>query len=72
MKVVRLIKICLYKAYNVVQVDKYLSDTFPIKQGNAVGKIHAQQEGLKLSGTHQLLVCADDINLLGGNILYLL
>ena len=34
----------------------------------ATGKIHAHQEGLKLSGTHQLLVCADDINLLGGNI----
>jgi hypothetical protein len=81
MKVVRIIKMCLHKAYNAVQVDIYLSDAFPIKKGEAVspflfrctleyaiGKIHAHQEGLKLSGTHQLLVCADDINLLGGNI----
>ena len=32
------------------------------------GKIHAHQERLKLSGTHQLLVCDDDINLLVVNI----
>jgi len=54
MKFVRLIKICLHKANNAVWVDKYLSDTFPIKKGDAVspflfrrtleyatGKIHA-------------------------------
>jgi hypothetical protein len=34
----------------------------------AISKIQANQEGLKLNGTHQILVCADDVNLLGGNI----
>jgi hypothetical protein len=34
----------------------------------AIGKVRENQVGLKLSGTHQLLVCADDVNLLGDNI----
>ena len=32
-KVVRLIKMCLHKTCNAVQVHKHLSDTFPIKKG---------------------------------------
>jgi hypothetical protein len=34
----------------------------------AIGKVQENQVGLKLDGTRQLLVYADDVNLLGDNI----
>jgi hypothetical protein len=34
----------------------------------AIKRAQVNQDGLKLNGTHQLLVYADDVNILGGNI----
>jgi len=34
----------------------------------AIRRVHVDQDGLKLSGTHQLLVYAYDVNILGGSV----
>ena len=34
----------------------------------AFRRVQVNQDGLKLNGTHQLLVYADDVNILGGSV----
>jgi hypothetical protein len=41
---------------------------FSIVFGYAVSRIRVNQDGLKLSGTHQLLVYIHDVNILGESV----
>jgi hypothetical protein len=72
---------CLSETYSKIHLDKYLSDKFPIqngpKQGDALSPLFYNfaleyfkkiEIGLELYGTQQLLVYADDDNLLGDSI----
>jgi hypothetical protein len=35
---------------------------------DAIWRVQVNRDGLKLNGTHQVLVCADDVNILEGSI----
>ena len=48
------------------KVDALLSLLLNFALGYAIRKVQVIQDGLKLNDTHQLLVYADDVNMLGG------
>jgi hypothetical protein len=41
-----------------------MATAFNFASEYAIGEVHEKQVGLKSNGTHQLLACADDVNLL--------
>jgi hypothetical protein len=70
MKLVSVTKVCSNETYSKVRLGKYFSDMFPIqnglKQGDGLSSLlfnyassYAIWMGLKLNGTHQLLVYVD-------------
>jgi hypothetical protein len=77
-KLVRLIKMCLNETYSKVRVGKLsewpetrrcsIANGFQCFLEYAIRNIEENEVGLELNGTHQLLIYADDVNLLSDSI----
>jgi hypothetical protein len=83
MKLVRLINRCLNETYSKVHIDKHLSHSFPIQNclkediisqlllnfalEYVIRKAKVNFVELKLNGTYQVLVSADDVSMIGDN-----
>ena len=53
--------------YKIVYLYEFVScDDFGVEY--AIRRVHVNQDGLKLNGTYQLLVYADDVNILWGRV----
>jgi hypothetical protein len=83
-KLVRLKTIFQKETYSTFQVGKHLSDMFPVRKGfkqdaltpllfnfasvYAIRRVQVIHDNLKFNGTLQVLVCADDVNILPGSV----
>ena len=84
MNLERATKLCHSETISRFRVGKHLSDMFPVnnKLKNEmfyrycfqhfseypIRTVQANQDGLKLNGKHRVLVCTDNINILGGSL----
>jgi len=50
------------------QEDAFSQLLFNFSLEYTIRRVHVNQEGLKLSDTHELLVCTDDVNILDRRI----
>jgi len=58
----------LNDTYSRARIGGHLSDMFPIGIGLKKQMLYVNQDGLKLNSTHQLLLYADDVNIMGGSV----
>jgi len=52
----------------LIQRDALSSLLFNFASNCATRRVQVNQDGMKLNGTHQLLVYVDDVNIMGGSI----